>query len=87
MTAYEERHIDRCPNCGGWRWRTYCATCSAGDRKGSIIQTATPPYSAYCMACGATWEARNARGKDHPTDSTLDREAEQHWATCSGRRQ
>lgn len=26
MTRRTERHVDRCPLCGAWRWRLTCRT-------------------------------------------------------------
>lgn len=38
-----------------------------------------------CTVCGAEWRPANARGKAHPTDSSVDREVKAHFATCPER--
>ena len=52
-----------------------------------IAQRATAPYDMSCTTCGRTWTPPNARGKDHPTASSLDREALAHWQECDARAQ
>lgn len=47
-----------------------------------IRQCALPPHTMTCDRCGASWRPSNARGREHPTASSLDREALQHWMDC-----
>lgn len=79
----EDRHIDRCETCGAWRWKTQCKTCGVSPALwGAITQDGMPPYRMHCHACGLTWEPPNARGKDHPTEASLDRETKRHLDSC-----
>ena len=52
---------------------------------GVIEQAGMPPHTMTCKACGTVWDPPNAQGKNTPTDSSLDRAAKQHWATCTGK--
>ena len=48
-----------------------------------LHQDALPPYTFTCR-CGASWLPGNARGKQHPTAASLQREAEEHFKQCPG---
>lgn len=50
----------------------------------SISQDGMPPYTMTCSECGKVWLPKPARGKDAPTDASLDREAKRHFAECRG---
>jgi len=50
-----------------------------------IRQDGTPPHTMTCDRCGAVWDPPPARGKDAPTDSSLDHSAITHWQECEKR--
>jgi len=52
-----------------------------------IVQSGIPPYRMRCTLCGAVWDpdpAKSGPNKGAHTESSLDRAATDHYATCEG---
>ena len=51
----------------------------------ALHQLAVEPWTFTCRECGARWDPLPARGKPHPTEASLQREADQHLKNCPAR--